>query len=69
LVGLVAFAASSLLLSTETSRGLWLIVGLALALPSLARVPGAGRSAQGIPPARRTRYGGPRPTVNLIEDL
>jgi hypothetical protein len=33
LVALTAFAASSLLLSTETSRSLWLVIGLSLALP------------------------------------
>jgi O-antigen ligase len=35
MVSLVAMALSSLLLSTETSRGLWFIVGLALAMPGL----------------------------------
>jgi O-antigen ligase len=36
IVSLVAFAVSSLLLSTETSRALWLVVGLSLALPGIA---------------------------------
>ena len=35
LVALTAFAASSLLLSTETSRSLWLVIGLSLALPAM----------------------------------
>jgi putative inorganic carbon (hco3(-)) transporter len=35
LVGLTAFSISSFLLSTETSRVLWLIVGLSLALPRI----------------------------------
>jgi O-antigen ligase len=35
LVGLLAFSASSFLLSTETSRALWLMVGLSLALPAM----------------------------------
>jgi hypothetical protein len=35
LVGLAAFSISSFLLSTETSRVLWLIVGLSLALPRI----------------------------------
>lgn len=37
LVGLVAFSVSSFLLSTETSRVLWLIVGLSLALPGIVQ--------------------------------
>jgi O-antigen ligase len=39
LVGLLAFSASSLLLSTETSRALWMIVGLSLALPAMVAPP------------------------------
>ncbi|MGH2556940.1 MAG: O-antigen ligase family protein [Actinomycetota bacterium] len=39
LVGLLAFSASSILLSTETSRALWLIVGLSLALPGMVAPP------------------------------
>jgi putative inorganic carbon (HCO3(-)) transporter len=35
LVGLTAFSISSFLLSTETSRVLWLIVGMSLALPRI----------------------------------
>lgn len=38
-VGLVAFSASSILLSSETSRALWLIVGLSLALPGMVAPP------------------------------
>jgi O-antigen ligase len=38
LVGLFAFALSSLVLSTETSRILWMIVGISLSLPHLAHV-------------------------------
>jgi hypothetical protein len=37
LIGLVAFALASLLLSTETSRILWFIVGMSLALPGMVR--------------------------------
>ena len=36
IVSLMAFSVSSLLLSTETSRALWLVVGLSLALPGIA---------------------------------
>jgi O-antigen ligase len=36
LIGLVAFALASLLLSTETSRILWFLVGMSLALPGMA---------------------------------
>jgi O-antigen ligase len=36
MISLSAFAVSSLLLSTETSRALWLVVGLSLALPGIA---------------------------------
>lgn len=36
MVSLAAFAVSSLLLSTETSRALWLVVGLSLAIPGIA---------------------------------
>jgi O-antigen ligase len=39
LIGLLALALSSVLLSTETSRALWLIVGLSLALPRLIASP------------------------------
>jgi O-antigen ligase len=39
LIGLLTFALSSFLLSTETSRALWLIVGLSLALPRLIASP------------------------------
>lgn len=39
LVGLLAFSASSILLSTETSRALWLIVGMSLALPGMVAPP------------------------------
>lgn len=38
LVGLLALSVSSLLLSTETSRVLWFIVGMSLALPGLIAV-------------------------------
>ena len=39
LVGLLALAASSFLLSTETSRALWLMVGMSLALPRMVAPP------------------------------
>lgn len=39
LVGLLAFSLSSVLLSTETSRSLWMIVGMSLALPGLIAAP------------------------------
>lgn len=35
LVGLLAFVVASMLLSSETARTLWLIIGLSLALPSM----------------------------------
>ena len=41
LVGLVATAVSSLSLSTETSRQLWLVIGLALTLPGMIALSGA----------------------------
>jgi O-antigen ligase len=66
-VGLVAFAAASLLLSTETSRGLWLIVGMAVALPTLS--PRAWAGAQAGPPGGRIRYRtSPGPTT-VIEGM
>lgn len=57
LLSLVSFSISSLLLSTETSRALWLIVGLGLALSAWfpaasttmdARVPRRGRGLQPV---------------------
>ena len=35
LIGLISYSLSSVLLSTETSRALWMIVGLRLALPAI----------------------------------
>jgi O-antigen ligase len=46
LVGLLGLSVSSFLLSTETSRALWLLVGLSLALPPLIAPP---RPAEGSP--------------------
>jgi O-antigen ligase len=37
LIALIGFSASSVLLSTENSRGLWLIVGVSLTLPGMIR--------------------------------
>ncbi|HYT80870.1 MAG TPA: O-antigen ligase family protein [Actinomycetota bacterium] len=62
LIGLLAFSLSSVLLSTETSRSLWLIVGMSLALPRLispprpeavsAEVDGADLSTAPVPGSR-----------------
>jgi len=38
LIGLISYGASSFLLSTETSRALWMLVGLRIALPGVAAV-------------------------------
>lgn len=43
-VSLVGFAAASLFLSTETDRALWLMLGLAIALPNVVARPDPGGS-------------------------
>lgn len=57
LVGLIAFSLSSLFLSTETSRGMWVIVGLSLAIAGMVEVPGTRDRGQarvaGVAPAWR----------------
>jgi O-antigen ligase len=69
LVGLIALGLSSLLLSTETSRMLWLVVGLALALPGMlaGREPREGSSSHDRRgPVRRAAGSGFRPAPALI---
>lgn len=46
LLSLVGLALASLLLSTETSRVLWVLVGLSLSLPGLARLQGPSPNAE-----------------------
>jgi O-antigen ligase len=60
LVGMIAFSVSSVLLSTETSRVLWLIVGLSLALPGIVQPMESGEPTpsriRGLVPAPPVPY-------------
>jgi putative inorganic carbon (hco3(-)) transporter len=57
LVGLLALAASSFLLSTETSRALWLMVGMSLALPRMVAPP---RHLEASPEAAADAHSSPQ---------
>ncbi|MDQ3982598.1 MAG: O-antigen ligase family protein [Actinomycetota bacterium] len=50
-VGLVAFCVSSVFLSTETSRSLWLLIGLSVALPEILH----RATEESLPPPRSGR--------------
>ncbi len=61
LIGLAAFAVSSFTISTETSRALWLLIGLSLALSAITAPPAVGQNRRQTPIVVQTNPEGEAP--------